>query len=207
MKKKIPPGLDWIAIVVSIACAIGASVTLFEMGEYELVVRDSVLQVRIGYEFYAQLQAGFCAMLIGLAVALVSQILDDVHVPRRSSSEPVPVYPDGYEPKRKATALLLCIFLGWVAAHRFYAGRIWSGILMLAVSPFAALLPIAISVAGPISHGAFSAFSALFRVLPFLGLAWFFWWLVDLSRISSGKFTDKNGRALQRSGPLPRAGL
>lgn len=33
--------------------------------------------------------------------------------------------------KSKITALLLCIFLGEFGAHRFYVGKIWTGILYL----------------------------------------------------------------------------
>ena len=28
-------------------------------------------------------------------------------------------------------ALILCFFFGWVGAHRFYVGKIWTGILQL----------------------------------------------------------------------------
>ena len=31
--------------------------------------------------------------------------------------------------KKKLTALLLCIFLGWMGAHYYYVGRIWKGVL------------------------------------------------------------------------------
>ena len=33
--------------------------------------------------------------------------------------------------KKRSTALLLCIFLGGLGAHRFYVGKIWSGLLWL----------------------------------------------------------------------------
>lgn len=33
--------------------------------------------------------------------------------------------------KSKMTALLLCIFLGWLGAHRFYTGKAFTGILYL----------------------------------------------------------------------------
>lgn len=32
-------------------------------------------------------------------------------------------------PKSKIAALLLCIFLGWIGVHRFYVGKIGTGIL------------------------------------------------------------------------------
>ena len=34
-------------------------------------------------------------------------------------------------PKKRLTALLLCIFLGEFGAHRFYAGKIGTGIIQL----------------------------------------------------------------------------
>lgn len=33
--------------------------------------------------------------------------------------------------KKKSTALILCIFLGWMGAHYFYVGRIGRGIVAL----------------------------------------------------------------------------
>ena len=33
--------------------------------------------------------------------------------------------------KKKSTALILCIFLGWMGAHYFYVGRIGRGIVSL----------------------------------------------------------------------------
>ena len=33
--------------------------------------------------------------------------------------------------KKRSTALLLCIFLGGFGAHRFYVGKIWTGLLWL----------------------------------------------------------------------------
>lgn len=33
-------------------------------------------------------------------------------------------------PKSRLAALLLCFFLGWLGAHRFYVGKIGTGILM-----------------------------------------------------------------------------
>ena len=40
-------------------------------------------------------------------------------------------YPPGYQPKDNTTAFLLCLFLGWLGIHRFYVGKIGTGILML----------------------------------------------------------------------------
>jgi TM2 domain-containing membrane protein YozV len=40
-------------------------------------------------------------------------------------------YPAGYEPKRQMTAILFWAFLGLLGGHRFYVGKIKTGILML----------------------------------------------------------------------------
>jgi TM2 domain-containing membrane protein YozV len=37
----------------------------------------------------------------------------------------------GKSDKDKITALLLCIFLGWLGIHRFYVGKIGTGIVWL----------------------------------------------------------------------------
>ena len=33
--------------------------------------------------------------------------------------------------KKRGVALLLCFFLGCVGAHRFYVGKIWTGVLTI----------------------------------------------------------------------------
>lgn len=35
--------------------------------------------------------------------------------------------------KSRVVALLLCLLVGWLGAHRFYAGKIGSGILMILI--------------------------------------------------------------------------
>ncbi len=34
-------------------------------------------------------------------------------------------------PKNRLVALLLCLFLGWAGAHRFYVNKIGTGVIML----------------------------------------------------------------------------
>ena len=40
-------------------------------------------------------------------------------------------YPEGYKPKRWVTALLSCLFLGVIGVHRFYVGKIGTGVLQV----------------------------------------------------------------------------
>ena len=35
-----------------------------------------------------------------------------------------------HSPKSRLAALLLCFFLGWLGAHRFYVGKIGTGLLI-----------------------------------------------------------------------------
>lgn len=39
--------------------------------------------------------------------------------------------PDDVSPRSRLVAVLLCLFLGWVGAHRFYVGKTGTAILML----------------------------------------------------------------------------
>ena len=41
------------------------------------------------------------------------------------------IWPEGASPKIRLAALLLCWCLGVFGAHRFYVGKIWTGILMI----------------------------------------------------------------------------
>ena len=37
---------------------------------------------------------------------------------------------EGYSERSRMVALLLCLFVGWLGAHRFYVGKVGTGILM-----------------------------------------------------------------------------
>ncbi len=37
----------------------------------------------------------------------------------------------GYSPHSKWIALLLCLFFGVLGLHRFYVGKVWTGLLQL----------------------------------------------------------------------------
>ena len=38
---------------------------------------------------------------------------------------------DQISPRSRLVALLLCLLVGWVGAHRFYVGKIGTGVLMI----------------------------------------------------------------------------
>ena len=77
-------------------------------------------------------------------------------------------------PKSKMTAALLAFFLGSLGIHRFYAGKIGTGIVLL-------LLTII-------------GYVTLFVVVGyFLLVAVGIWVLIDFIMILMGKFKDKNG--------------
>jgi TM2 domain-containing membrane protein YozV len=78
-------------------------------------------------------------------------------------------YPLGYVPKNHSSALLLCIFLGLVGGHRFYVGKAGTAVLMIAVT-----------------------------VLT-LGIGGSIWYIIDLVKIRTGKFTDKQGYPLKKN--------
>ena len=77
---------------------------------------------------------------------------------------PVGANGSGQTEKNWLVALLLCLFLGGIGAHRFYAGKVGSGILYI------------------LTVGIFG-----------IGV------LVDLIKIITGKFTDKEGNPIQKN--------
>jgi ribosomal protein L40E len=103
-------------------------------------------------------------------------------------------YPTSYEPKRMVTAILLGFFLGVFGGHRFYVGKIKTGILMLLT------LGLGIWLANDLS-GIFSG--NLWTVHIRLVLMWItlgglgIWWIIDFFRIICGSFKDKNGYELK----------
>jgi TM2 domain-containing membrane protein YozV len=70
--------------------------------------------------------------------------------------------------KSNLLLLILCLLLGWLGIHRFYAGRMLTGLLML-------LLLL-------------SGYGAMI-LIP--------WWIVDLILIVSGRFYDRHGNRIR----------
>jgi TM2 domain-containing membrane protein YozV len=103
-------------------------------------------------------------------------------------------YPTSYEPKRKVIAILFLIFLGLLGGHRFYVGKIKTGILM----PIT--LGLGFWVANDLS-GIFSGnlwagrIQVILMLLTLGGL--FIWWIIDFFGIICGFLKDKNGYELK----------
>jgi TM2 domain-containing membrane protein YozV len=85
----------------------------------------------------------------------------------------------GISPKSKTAAALLAFFLGQLGIHRFYAGKVGTGIVMLLLT---------------IIGYATIAFVVGFFVLAAVGI----WILVDFIMILMGKFKDKNGLLISK---------
>jgi len=88
--------------------------------------------------------------------------------------------------KRRKTALLLCVFLGF-GVHRFYVGRTGGAVGMLALCVLCCASLGLRFCRGEIGFLAPAVLS---------GLAWAVWWLTDIARICRGKFFDKDDRPL-----------
>lgn len=88
--------------------------------------------------------------------------------------------------KNKLIALLLCLFVGWLGVHRYYMGRVGSGVamLLLYLTGFVAFL-----------------FTIRYRGLYVLAamafIGYFVWWIIDLISIATGKMKDGEGRELR----------
>jgi len=127
-------------------------------------------------------------MACGKTVKKVAEICPFCGV-RQEEAGPTDGYPPGYKPKSKTAAILFCIFLG-SGGHRFYMGRAGSAIGMLALG-IAYSLFYSLFLANP--------WDEEFLVLAiFTGIGLFVWWLVDLIRICTNKFTDARGYPLKK---------
>lgn len=85
--------------------------------------------------------------------------------------------------EKKLTLLLLCWLFGIISAHRFYTGKYFTGILQLLIlGSIGAVFYFDIHPPKPIT------------ILIFFSVP--VWVVIDLMRIITGNFTDKEGRPI-----------
>ena len=87
--------------------------------------------------------------------------------------------------KKKVVAALLCFFVGFLGVHRFYVGKVGTGILML-------LLPVSFIAIIPSSFATGTWELSLFEFLLPLSI----WVIIDFVRVIKGSFGDKENRGL-----------
>lgn len=120
----------------------------------------------------------------------------------QTSSEPEPTYSSEPPAKSKGTAIALCIFLGGIGAHRFYMGKIWSGLAMcmLAFCNLPATYTITMSlIADSVNFGSSSVYLDMFNEFPVLlviTLVHGIWCLFDFISILCNWQVDSRGRSL-----------
>lgn len=121
----------------------------------------------------------------------VSHYFELVGTPTTVASEPAVVSQQQVAnsdkgPYSLSVAAILCFFFGNLGVHRFYTGKIGSGIAMLSL---VFLNAYCILVASISPYG----FSYFYFLCGFVGVTWA---LVDFVVILCGKFKDGNGRTL-----------
>lgn len=89
----------------------------------------------------------------------------------------VNIMPDsGISDKSKLSAALLCFFLGFLGVHRFYLGRVGSGIVLMVLCVSGVVIPM------------------FGYILTFIG---FLWIIVDFFCIIFGSLNDSDGKKLR----------
>lgn len=94
------------------------------------------------------------------------------------------VVDDHISEKKKNTALALCFFLGVFGVHRFYVGKIISGVIMGAYGLIWAFL-VYVEGVGFVKGGA----NLLIVLMPIL-------WAIDMIRLATNNFPDYYGKKL-----------
>ena len=89
--------------------------------------------------------------------------------------------------KKKVVAALLCFFVGFLGVHRFYVGKVFTGILMLFLSYVCKLFFEQYNTLGTDEN---------LQVLLFYFLPLLIWVIIDFVRIITGSFGDKENRGL-----------
>lgn len=93
--------------------------------------------------------------------------------------------------KSNVVALLLCVFFGFLGAHRFYVGKIGTGVVQL----LCCVLPILVAL--QLKAGESGSAVLLLAVVALATLGGLVIWnLIDGIMIVMQKFTDKEGNTL-----------
>jgi RNA polymerase subunit RPABC4/transcription elongation factor Spt4 len=93
--------------------------------------------------------------------------------------------------KSKTTAILLLLFTG--VGHRFYTGKIGTGILM------GLLFILYVSFLTNIQETEQEFDFAMLIPALIISLGYIIWWIIDLISICTGKFKDKQGNLLKKN--------
>lgn len=101
--------------------------------------------------------------------------------------------------KSRKTDTLLCLFLGWTGAHRYYEGKIVTGILYSTVVFINILFFTGLLFHINLFHGD-DVEIAIFWY--FGNIAWLICILSDFCKVLSGKSCDKKGNPITRWNPL-----
>lgn len=104
----------------------------------------------------------------------------------KSQDEPVRVkLEETRSPRSRATAMLLCIFLGFAGAHRFYTGKVGTGVIYIFLSALWVIRFVELQL---------NAFQSVWSVVSFFLLPVLV--IVDLVMIITGSFCDNYGHRL-----------
>jgi len=93
------------------------------------------------------------------------------------------------QPKSQVIAFILCFFCGLFGFHRFYVGKIGTGVLMLLIFPFVIFGMTASDMADITGRGLSETGNAVVTISAFLAIILGIWVIIDLVRILTGSFT------------------
>ena len=104
------------------------------------------------------------------------------------------------QPKSQVIAFILCFFLGGLDFHRFYVGKIGTGILMLLIGPFVIFGMTASEMADISGRGLSERGSTIVTISTVFAIILGIWILIDLVRILTGSFTEVSSQKYVDSG-------